>query len=155
MKVFIFSFFLCIYSFGSLFPDDSIENHSIAISVTDELYRQMDLQLDPEELKETDKERTLRLALKTVSLFLANPNRLENRDNIEEHILSHQIKKELLSYLSSDKDSVEKDVEQVFDLLQTQVTTASTKTVKRTNEAPNIVSVFQQKEIQDYGRFSI
>lgn len=126
-----------------------------AFSVTDELYKKMEIQLDPNEMKESDDKRVSKLVEKTDILIRSNPSKKEKRYNIEEHILPHEIKDRVRPYLSSGEEASEKDIEQVFNLLQSQITTASTKTAKRTNEAPNIVSVFQQEEIQDYGRFSI
>ncbi|MBK9499102.1 MAG: hypothetical protein IPO06_06945 [Leptospiraceae bacterium] len=55
--------------------------------------------------------------------------------------------------MQTNEKAAEQAATEVFDLLQGQVTVSATKIAKKTNEAPNIVSVISDKQIKDYGRF--
>ncbi|HNE10563.1 MAG TPA: TonB-dependent receptor, partial [Leptospiraceae bacterium] len=61
----------------------------------------------------------------------------------------------LQPYIKSNEKEKEQAATEVFDLLQGQVTVSATKVAKKTNEAPNIVSVISDKQIRDYGRVSL
>ncbi|MDX1959584.1 MAG: TonB-dependent receptor [Leptospiraceae bacterium] len=125
-----------------------------AYSVTDDIYESEGLKLDPKEILEPDESRAEKLSNKISLILRSNPNKKENRSNIESYILPRLVDK-TKTYLPSNENSDAKAALEVFDILQSQITVSSTKVAKKTNEAPNIVSVIQNKELQDYGRISI
>ncbi|WP_040912044.1 TonB-dependent receptor plug domain-containing protein [Leptospira broomii] len=82
-----------------------------------------------------------------------NKNKQERRENINEYVLSNPISKKFIFPVQ--KEDIKKSTEQVFNLLQSQVTTASTKTELLTHDAPDLVSVISDKELLHYGRISL
>ncbi len=126
-----------------------------AFNITDEYSELKGIKLDPEESKEKDTKRVENFA-KRISIMLLNNKKLqEKRDNINDFILSSKISSARKFPVSSGKEAEEEAAKQVFNIMQSQVTFSSTKTEKKTSEAPNIVSVISQKEIIDYGRVSL
>lgn len=126
-----------------------------AYTVNDEIYQLDGIKLDSQELKKTNQERIEKISDRTLHLIRSNPNKRENRENLEQYGLSSRIGYKIKDKIGSNNRAAEDAAAQVFDLLQGQITTSATKTKKTTSEAPNIVSVIQNKEIQDYGRVSI
>ncbi|MBK6605356.1 MAG: TonB-dependent receptor [Leptospiraceae bacterium] len=126
-----------------------------AYSITDEIYQSEGLQLDKEELKESDQSIVEKLANKTSLILRSNPNKKKNPSNLEQYASSSRLSEKLKPYLQTNEKAAEQAATEVFDLLQGQVTVSATKIAKKTNEAPNIVSVISDKEIRDYGRVSI
>ncbi|MBE7411288.1 MAG: TonB-dependent receptor [Leptospiraceae bacterium] len=126
-----------------------------AFNIADEYTELGKLKLDPEESKESDELRVRNLAKRLRIVLLNNSKKIERRENIDEYVLSSKISENNKFPISSGKEAEEEAAKQVFNLLQNQVTTSSTKTQKRTNEAPNVISVISDKEIIDYGRNSI
>ncbi|TGK14045.1 TonB-dependent receptor [Leptospira fletcheri] len=90
---------------------------------------------------------------KIVLSIRINKNKLERRENINEYVLSNPISKRFSFPVQ--KEDIKKSTEQVFDLLQSQVSTASTKTEVRTHDAPDLVSVISDKELLQFGRISL
>ena len=126
-----------------------------AYSITDEVFQSEGLQLDKEELKETDQSIIEKLANKTSLILRSNPNKKRNPGNLEQYASSSRLSEKLKPYLQTSEKEAEQAATEVFDLLQGQVTVSATKIAKKTNEAPNIVSVISDKQIKDYGRISI
>ena len=126
-----------------------------AYSITDEIFQSEGIELDKEELKENDKSIIEKLANKTVLILRSNPNKKENHSNIEQYVTSSKLSEKLKPYIKSNEKAAEQAATEVFDLLQGQVTVSATKVAKKTNEAPNIVSIISDKQINDYGRVSL
>jgi len=126
-----------------------------AYSITDEVFQSEGLQLDKEELKESDQSIIEKLANKTSLILRSNPNKKKNPSNLEQYASSSRLSEKLKPYLQTNEKAAEQAATEVFDLLQGQVTVSATKIAKKTNEAPNIVSVISDKQIKDYGRISI
>ncbi|MCC6274875.1 MAG: TonB-dependent receptor [Leptospiraceae bacterium] len=126
-----------------------------ALNITDEISELKGIKLDSEESKESDSVRIQTVSKRLSILILNNWKRQERRDNINEFVLSSKIGREKKFPISSGKAAEEEAAKQVFNILQSQVTYSSTKTEKKTSEAPNIVSVISDKEILDYGRISL
>ncbi len=135
--------------------DPQTERMIDAYSITDEVFQSEGLQLDKEELKENDKSIIEKLSKKTVIILRSNPNKKENSSNIEQYLASSKLFNTLQPYIKSNEKEKEQAATEVFDLLQGQVTVSATKVAKKTNEAPNIVSVISDKQIRDYGRVSL
>ena len=127
-----------------------------AYSVTDEVFQSEGLNLDKEELRETDRTVISKLAAKTSFVLRSNPGRKENISNIEQYVNSSRLSEKLKPFMQTEEKAAEKAAAEVFDLMQgQQVTVSSTKVAKKTSEAPNIVSVVSDRQIRDYGRISI
>lgn len=126
-----------------------------AYSITDEIFQSEGIELDKEELKESNQSIIEKLANKTAISIRSNPNKKENRTNIEQYISSSKFSEKLKPYMESNEKATEQAATEVFDLLQGQVTVSATKVAKKTNEAPNIVSIFSDKQINDYGYISL
>jgi outer membrane receptor protein involved in Fe transport len=126
-----------------------------AYSITDEIFQSEGLQLDKEELKESDASIIEKLANKTAIILRSNPNKKRNASNLEQYASSSRLSEKLKPFLQTNEKEAEQAATEVFDLLQGQVTVSATKIAKKTNEAPNIVSVISDKQIKDYGRISI
>jgi outer membrane receptor protein involved in Fe transport len=127
-----------------------------AYTLDDEVYNLEGLSLDQNELKETDAKRIAKFTNKANLNLKTNPNRKERSENIEQYLTGNsKLGPRLQAYVRSDDRATEEALENVFDLLQSQVTTSTTKTSKKTNEAPNIVSVLSHKQMEDFGRISI
>ncbi|MCB1178323.1 MAG: TonB-dependent receptor, partial [Leptospiraceae bacterium] len=126
-----------------------------AFSINDDIYKLEDLKLDRAELKANDEERIKNFAEKSAIHIVSNPQKKEKRENLEQYALKTPEGEKFRPYTRSDDKASEEAADQVFDLLKGQIITSATKTAKKTNEAPNIVSVVTDKEIQDYGRISI
>ena len=126
-----------------------------AYSITDEIFQTEGLQLDKNELKESDLSRITKIAKRIPVILRSNPNKKENRSNIDYYLTNKELTQKLKKYLSSDEKSQAQAAADVFDILQAQVTVSATKIAKKTNEAPNIVSVISNKELEDYGRISL
>jgi outer membrane receptor protein involved in Fe transport len=126
-----------------------------AYSITDEIFQSEGLQLDKEELKESDESIIEKLANKTMISLRSNPNKKRNSSNIEQYASSSRLSEKLKPFLRTNEKEAEQAATEVFDLLQGQVTVSATKIAKKTNEAPNIVSVISDKQINDFGRISI
>ncbi|MBK8398795.1 MAG: TonB-dependent receptor [Leptospiraceae bacterium] len=126
-----------------------------AYNITDEIFQSEGLKLDQEELKEADNTIIEKLAKKTILIIRSNPNKKESKTNIEQYLSSTKLAPTLNSFLAKSEKEEEQAAKEVFDLLQGQVTVSATKVAKKTNEAPNIVTVISDKQIRDYGRVSI
>ncbi|MCB1192021.1 MAG: TonB-dependent receptor [Leptospiraceae bacterium] len=113
------------------------------------------LELDKEELKESDEERINKLNQKLENLLRSNPNKKENWTNIDEYAILSGLDSKYHFPINRKDKSVEAESSAVFDLLQNQITVSSTKQAKQANEAPNLVSVVSNQEMIDYGRISI
>ncbi|MCE9501704.1 MAG: Plug domain-containing protein, partial [Leptospira sp.] len=126
-----------------------------AFNISDEIFQGQDLAIDSGDLLEPDSVRIEKFSKKLSQLIRSNSKRKENRENIEQFVINSKISSKNKFALTSGEKATEEATAQVFDLLQNQVTTSATKVAKKTSEAPNIVSVIQQKELQDYGRVSM
>jgi iron complex outermembrane receptor protein len=126
-----------------------------AYSLNDDVYSIEGLKLDPNELKEDDKIRIQKFSTKGTLNIKTNPTKKERRDNIDQYIAGTKFGSKFKPYIRSEEKASVEALENVFDLLKGQITTSTTKTAKKTNEAPNIVSVITDKQIHDFGRISI
>ncbi|MCB1178707.1 MAG: TonB-dependent receptor, partial [Leptospiraceae bacterium] len=126
-----------------------------AFSINDDIYQLEDLELDKKELKEDDGARINKFLDKSIIHIISNPNKKENRENIELYALNTPIAERVIPFTKSEEEASEEQLEEVFDLLKGQITTSTTKTAKKTNEAPNIVSVISDKELNNFGRVSV
>lgn len=129
-----------------------------AYSKTDQELSNLSIKLDSEELKETDDKRMEEFVDKLVLQIRSNPDKKERRNNIQQHILLAGLEKKYYIPLRSAKEASKQSQSDVFNLIQEQqqqVTISATKTAKKINEAPNIVSVLGYQENIEYGRISI
>lgn len=126
-----------------------------AISIEDENEIIEGVKLDPTELKEKDETVVAKMSNKVSTSVRTNVNRKENRENINQNLLNTKIAEKNKFPITDSTKAAEEATADVFNLLQNQVTTSATKIAKKTNEAPNIVSIISHKEISDYGRVSI
>ncbi|MDZ4725594.1 MAG: TonB-dependent receptor [Leptospira sp.] len=126
-----------------------------AFNQTDEIFQSKELNISTADLAEPDSVRIQKFSKKIAQLLRSNTRKKENRENIEQYILNSKINSSQQFSITSDEKASEEANTQVFDLLANQVTTSATKIARKTNEAPNIVSVISDKEIKDYGRVSL
>jgi len=122
-------------------------------SLDDELFQFEGLKLDPSELTEKDDLRIRRFAARVAVSLRSNPGRRERKENIEVLASSPADQSAYKTFLPNSGEK--EDLDSVFDLLQSQVTVSTTKTAKKVNEAPGIVSVITSKQVEDFGRISI
>lgn len=126
-----------------------------AITIVDENDIIEGVQLDPKELKEKDETIIAKISNKVSTSVRTNLSRKENRENINQNLLTTKLAEKNKFPISDANKAAEEATADVFNLLQNQVTTSATKIAKKTSEAPNVVSVISHKEISDYGRVSI
>lgn len=126
-----------------------------AYNITDYDVQLEGIELDKEELKESDEKRINKLKEKLEILVRSNPKKKENWKRIDEYAIYSGLDSQYHFPINRKGKSVEAESSAVFDILQNQITVSSTKQAKRTSEAPNLVSVVNNQEMIDYGRISI
>lgn len=125
-----------------------------AYNLTDEFLEKKGIQIDPQDILEEDDARIDKFSKKLLLTIKLNRKLRPNYDSITRYIKDSKAE----SFVDSsflDTGSGEDRSMEVFDLLQNQYTKASTKYSKKANEAPNIVSIVSDKEIQDQGRITL
>jgi hypothetical protein len=123
-----------------------------AFNITDDVFAIMRDSLNKQDILEPDEDRINRLSDKLTNQIRLNHDLKSKYYNIDEYILSTEKIRTKGLPLESSEDNAKMEV---FDLMKNQVTKSSTKFAKKTNEAPNIVSVISSEEIEDYGRISL
>jgi hypothetical protein len=72
-----------------------------AYSITDEIFQSEGLQLDKEELKESDASIIEKLANKTAIILRSNPNKKRNASNLEQYASSSRLSEKLKPFLQT------------------------------------------------------
>lgn len=126
-----------------------------ALALPDELetLEQEGIRGDLTELVETDEVRIARFAKRILARLKANPNLTEARGNIVDNVFAYGLDKR--HNIPIQKGTDLRTPQEVFDVLQSQLTSISTRVSIRQNEAPGIVSVISKEEILAYGWLSL
>ncbi|PJZ69810.1 TonB-dependent receptor [Leptospira perolatii] len=138
--------------YGQIYDPES-GNLIDAYSVTDEASNFSQIRLPAEENKIDDSEVIKRFSEKILLRIRLNTSKKEKRENINEYLLASPLGQEL-NFPIRQEDPKSAGTE-VFDLIQSQITTSATKFERRANEAPNLVSIIRDTEIKEYGRISL
>ncbi len=122
-----------------------------AVNVSDNLERLQDveglgnLQLDRDELAESNQERISEFSRKVSIRIRSNPGKQERRFNIDENILGHPIGKDLSFPV---RESSGSDSEDVFQVLTEQDVTVASNVVRALEKQPVSVSIIDSKKIR-------
>jgi outer membrane cobalamin receptor len=126
-----------------------------AYYLSDETFEGKGLQIDPNDLLEDDEIRIEKFTKKLTQMVRTNKGRKENQESITKYLSESKISMEIPKSSISQEAGTDDKSSQVFDLLMNQETKASTKYSKKASEAPNVVSVIQNKELVTHGRVTL
>lgn len=127
-----------------------------AINVSDEIQGLENLALPEEEMNEKDSNRISDFSRKLIIRLRSNPERNENRGNVDEYILNSPVithKPELKNFII--KEDLNVASEEVFKLLEEQIVVTATKKEERLSDAPASMTVITREDIERYGYRSL